>query len=156
MNISAGDTLNNYEASDGDVLTNGENLIFYLFFNGVFTAVELRCEKSSDISGLVLYDCCENLLYKFSECCVICDEVGFCVDFNHCGDAISLCNVNDTFSCNSCSFLIGDLKTLFTKELYSLVEITVSFNKCFLALHHADAGLGSESHYVFCGNVSHD
>ena len=64
--------------------------------------------------------------------------------------------VYDTVSCDSGCHLGLCLKlALLTEKLDCSIHITVSLNKCLLALHHADTGLCSESSNVFCCNSSH-
>ena len=155
MDVSSGNAFDNLEATDRHVFTDSEDFLLEFVFNGGFLACELGCEKSCNVCGLGFYDSNKNTVYEFLERSVLCNEVGFGVNFNDSGAAVSGVNVNDTVCSNSVCLLSGNSKALLTKDLYSFIKIAVSGNESLFALHHTAAGLFTKLHNNFCGNICH-
>ena len=157
MDVGAEHALDDNEAADVHVLTDGEDHILELAFNGEVGVKILESKKSFNICGLVAENSRENTLYELLESVVLCNKVGLRVDLDHCGGVfvIGKKDIDNTFGCDTVSLLCGYGKALLTKNLYSLVEISARLGESLLALHHAAAGLGAEIGYHFCSNCSH-
>ena len=74
--------------------------------------------------------------YELLESVVLCNKVGLRVDLDHCGGVfvIGKKDIDNTFGCDTVSLLCSYGKSLLTKNLYSLVEISARLGESLLAL----------------------
>ena len=145
------------ETAQLDVLTDGQNLLLQCSLNG--QVAHLASLERVHVSRILLHDNVSQIRYKLLEVCILCNEVGLGVNFDHAGYAALSANLctNHALCSDTASLLCSLGQTLLAQQLNSLVEIAVCFLECLLAVHHAYAGhfaqllyvSSSKSHFIF-------
>ena len=138
------------EAADLQIFADGQNLLLQSAFNGY--VAHFSSLQSVQICR-ILSD--NNLCYVRSELLevsVLCNEVGLRVYFYDCSSAALVADLDayDALSSNAASLLSSLCQTLLTQDLNCLVEVTVSFGQCLLAIHHTNIGLLAQCLYILC------
>ena len=138
-----------YESSDCDLFADDCRLTFQIIFDrAVFANASKQCVY---VCGVVLNDNLRSNFSDFRKLRVLCNEVGFAVQFDQNARVAFDIARNDTFRCNTGSLLFRLSDPSFSQKVSRLGHIAVSVRQCFLTIHNACAGLFTKRHYVFCG-----
>ena len=134
------------EATDLDVLADGENLILQHSINGHIGAVCLSCKESFNVCRVLIDNSLGTGLNESDELSILRNEVGLSVDFDHNANLTALADhgVCNTLSCNTACLLNGSCKTLLAENLGCLLYIALSLCESLFAIHHAAACLSAQ------------
>mmetsp|Transcript_11953 Transcript_11953/g.16534 ORF Transcript_11953/g.16534 Transcript_11953/m.16534 type:complete len:213 (+) Transcript_11953:387-1025(+) len=163
MNVFANNSVGTSHAlyaADLNILSNfgNQRLTGSLKTVGVIS----RSHNSSDILSVCACGSICNGVSKSKEAVVLCHEVSLAVDFNHDGFATRRSNHNLALSSNSCCLFVGFYKSGLAKIFRCSFNVTISFDKGLLAVHHTctsaiteffDEGSGN-SHLEACARSS--
>ena len=134
------------EATDLDVLADGENLILQHSINSHIGAVCLSCKESFNVCRVLIDNSLGTGLNEIDELSILRNEIGLSVDFNHNANLTALADhsVCNTLSCNTACLLNGSCKTLLAENLGCLLYIALSLCESLFAIHHAAACLSAQ------------
>ena len=127
------------KSSDIKVLTNNCDLLYESIF------YSLCCISFPCLSHECIHICCiriYNLIYycfyKSLELIVLSNEVCLRVYFYDCCYFIIFnYSLNDTFCCNSSSFLLSFSLSVLSQEFNGCIHISICLGECFFAVHHS-------------------
>ena len=99
-------------------------------------------QKCINICCFCLYCLYCNFINKITEYFILCNKVCLTVNFYHrsCFAVFAYINRYNTLSRNSSGFLCCLCKSVLTKELHCLFNISVCISKCLLTIHHSGTG----------------
>ena len=124
-----------------------------LVLNGLVT--HGGCEERLKIGCARSNGCCENLVCEVNELLVLCNEVGFGVDLDENANAIGNLSDQKAGGCLTIFALGERLQTLQANDFESLFSIAISLGQSLLHVHHACAGLLTQSLDVSSGEIRH-
>ena len=154
VNIGNQSTLETGKSADLNVLTDLEEELLKLLFNGSARRGLSGLERI-DIGRISLDNSLADKCDKILEVVGVGDKIGLGVDLNNSADIALNSGDDKALGGNSARLLGLSRETLLAKNNYSLFKIALSLDKCLLAVHHADACSLAESGYVLSSNICH-
>ena len=141
--LAPAETLDDLRAANRDVLAHFLHEPGARFFDRAPVAERL-CGQLSDVGLATGERGPGNSLGKRYKVLVLGDEIGFRIDLDDNRLAAILLDHDAAIRSHATSFLVGLGRPGLAQRLRSRIEVTVRFNECLLALHHAGAGALAE------------
>src|SRR5690625_6283878 len=137
---------------------------FYLLTNLSYLVSEIAlksqpvhyCMVQRSYRPNLVFKCCvQKRLTLGFELFVSGNKIGFTIQLDGCRLFIIVADLdqNQPLICIPVSSFFGNLLAFFTKDFDSLVEVSISFCKCFFTVHHTGTCGLAKLHHIFCTNT---